>query len=163
MNIIRTGISISSFLAGIIAIDNAKKRNIASAIGTLSELTYQSLVLQDVSFNVLNAEHELKSLSALTQNTFKLLRKSTKNGKIIFVGGFGPNAYSSPLSFHPGISTYYSDGGHATVTFQSPVKQATKQFSEIYQSRDNGLKFLKIGTDALRLSKGIESGGFNLI
>jgi len=130
----------------------------ANAMGTLAELRNQSFVLQDISFNVYDCEVETAAISALTMNSFQSLTSSSssKSGKTNtvtrIVAGFGPNGYASPSTFYPGVSTFYQDGGHATITYKQ------RSSTDSVAVPGNGLKFVKVATDELRLSKGIEKG-----
>ena len=72
---------------------------------------------------------------------------------------FGPDAYKSPNSFHPGVSTFYEDGGHATITLKAKRLEQDEDIVEIYE-KGNGLQFLKVGAEVIRLSKAIEAGTF---
>lgn len=128
----------------------------ANAIGTLYELGNQSCVLQNILFNVGDGEKESNALSALCLNQFKSLRMENSNGIQVITSGFGPDSYSSPSSFRPGVNTFYEDGGHATISYRSKVDNI--DFAEAYEP-GNGLQYVKLGLDGvLRLSKGIENG-----
>lgn len=150
---------------------NKRFNNVANAIGNLHEFQDKPRILQGVTFNVPNTQAEYDALNALCLNTLKILHEqvdSTKNIKTI-VTAFGPNDYSSPVSFHPGISTFYEDGGHATLTFQSslnPISYEGKSQSLRTNKRygnysPSEVKYIKIGTEVLRISKGIEKGVFS--
>lgn len=141
----------------------------AKAIGSLFELNKQSMVLQDIRFNVNNANQEIESFVALFQNLPQVLRQdkntvTTNPGPghklTTITSGFGPDTYDSPRTFYPGISSYFQDGGHSTLTFSSEVVVNENSDNVVTQvlDRGNGLQYIKVGIDTLRLSKGIESG-----
>ena len=148
---IRTSVLLTSSLLATYL--NTPSIQAANAIGTLAELRNQSFVLQDISFNVYDCEVETSAISALTMNTFHSLSSvNSKTGPTRVIAGFGPNSYVSPSSFHPGVSTFSQDGGHATLTYQQ------RKITDSVAIPGNGLKFVKLATDELRLSKGIEKG-----
>ena len=64
---------------------------------------------------------------------------------------------SSPPSFVPGISTFYEDGGHATITLKAKNLVKDSDVVEIFE-KGNGLQFIKVGAEVIRLSKAIEKG-----
>jgi hypothetical protein len=127
-----------------------------NAIGQINEFKNQSIVLQDISFNVENTTAEVFFLKELFQNTCRELKSTKSTAEEVSVVGFGPNCYKSPLSFVPGISSFYKDGGHATITFQSK-KSINGDLVEINE-QGNGIQFIKIGAEVIRLSKAVESG-----
>jgi hypothetical protein len=130
----------------------------SNAIGSIYEFKDQYMCLQDISFNVVNTEAEAKLFAETFQDTCKVLRTETfGEGEKQTVIGFGPDSYKSPTAFRPGISTFYEDGGHATITLHSRVVNEESGLVEVYQP-GNGLEFIKIGTDSLRLSKAVALG-----
>jgi hypothetical protein len=118
----------------------------ARAIGSLYELRGLTCVLQDVSFNVPSAQSEAELLRLLLQDGSKTLRGDATTTTV----GFGPDAYKAPKAFLPGISPLSQYGGHATLTF----KGEGGSFNP-----GNGLQYVKIGTEQLRISKGVDAGG----
>jgi hypothetical protein len=136
-------------ISSLVFVYSLKKENKVRAIGSLYELQNQSFVLQDISFNVIEPEVETRAISALCLDTFKSLRSSVLDGNQKITSGFGFDSFQSPKSFYPGISSYYEDGGHSAITFSKSKNPIDK---------GNGLQYIKIGTDVLRLSKGIEKG-----
>lgn len=126
----------------------------ANAIGKLSEFSKQTMVIQDLLFNVQDAEKESEMMMALFQNTAKTIRSSTNSGEKKVVVAFGADAFDSPPNFFPGISNFLEAGGHATLSFRS---KSVGDESEIFE-KGNGLQFIKIGSELIRLSKGIEKG-----
>lgn len=127
----------------------------ANAIGTLAELQNQACVLQDISFNVYDCNVEATAISALTLNTYQALSTvGGADGLTRIVAGFGPNGYVSPPTFYPGISSFFEDGGHATITYQQRPNADTLAVP------GNGLQYVKLATEQLRLSKGIENGKY---
>lgn len=129
------------------------------AIGSLYELSDQNMVLQDISFNVRNTFDDAAMVSAAFVGTCKPLRSTTSiGGYNTTVIGFGPDVYANPVNFIPGISSFFEDGGHATITLRSrQVSDNNDDVIELYE-KGNGLQFVKIGTDTLRISKAIEKG-----
>ena len=65
--------------------------------------------------------------------------------------------YLSPPTFVPGISTFYEDGGHATITLKAKNLVKDSDIVEIFE-KGNGLQFIKVGAEVIRLSKAIEKG-----
>lgn len=61
----------------------------------------------------------------------------------------------------PGISTFYEDGGHATITLLAKNLEKDSDVVEIFD-KGNGLQFIKIGAEVIRLSKAIEKGNMPL-
>ena len=59
----------------------------------------------------------------------------------------------------PGISTFYEDGGHATITLLAKNLEKDSDVVEIFD-KGNGLQFIKVGAEVIRLSKAIEKGNF---
>ena len=57
----------------------------------------------------------------------------------------------------PGISTFYEDGGHATITLKAKNLVKDSDIVEIFE-KGNGLQFIKVGAEVIRLSKAIEKG-----
>ena len=128
----------------------------ASAIGNLYNLRNQKMVLKDVSFNVPNSYAEQDGLSALFQGTLQSIRTQNVGNVNKTVMAFGPDTLSKPPTFYPGVSSFLQDGGHTTLTFKSNNLQRD-DVVEVYE-KGNGLQYIKIGNDVLRLSKGIEKG-----
>jgi len=126
---------------------------VADAIGTLFEFRPQNMVLQDVSFNVPSPTIDAEVLNALFVNKCKTLRSST--GKEEMVIGFGPDAFAQPNGFVPGVNSFSMYGGHSTITLKS--NSFTDDTVEIYE-KGNGLQYIKVGAEDIRLSKGIEKG-----
>ena len=65
----------------------------AKAVGSIFELKDQNMVLQDISFNVVNTERDTDALTTLFQNNIRQLRTSGTNNMNTTVLGFGPDAY----------------------------------------------------------------------
>jgi hypothetical protein len=147
--------ALSVALAGSFAFKLLKPRK-AYAIGGLYEFKSQNIVLQDISFNVQNTNEDSVALRALFQNNCKAIREitSAKTNKTVLA--FGPDAYKSSSSFVPGISSFYENGGHATITLTSQ-SVGDEGVVEIFE-KGNGLQFIKTGADVIRLSKAIEAG-----
>ena len=141
-----------------------KNNNVANAIGNLYEFQTHNLIFQDITFNVQNTEPEFEAMNALCLNTFKKLREYTdkKDQKQKIICGFGSDDYFNPKSFYPGISTFSEDGGHATITFQSQLDRSTNRITRTNKRYGNyspsEVKYIKIGTEVLRISKGVEKG-----
>jgi hypothetical protein len=128
----------------------------AQAIGELYELKEQSMVLQDVCFNVPDAAKEVDMLNALFVDKCKQVRSSKSKEELVAVAAFGPEYYKSPPSFVPGVSDFSQDGGHATISFRV-TNTANEDAVELVE-RGNGLQYVKIGAGNIRLSKAIEKG-----
>lgn len=135
------------------------------AVGDLFEFRDVGCVLQDVSFNVQNSFAEAELLRVLLQDTCKILRsaKSSSNGKDtvkmnVTTVGFGPDMYKMPAGFRPGVSSLSEYGGHSTLTFNAKISDGGDSPTEIF-SAGNGLQYIKIGTEQLRISKGVDAGG----
>lgn len=122
-----------------------------SAIGSLFEFREQSIVLQDVSFNVPQNTLDAEMLKALFVDKCSMLRSSPET----IVVGFGPDSFSQPVTFIPGVSSFGQYGGHATITLNS--KKLSDDTVELFE-RGNGLQYIKIGAEDIRLSKAIQSG-----
>lgn len=133
------------------------KGSAAKAIGTLYELKYQSVVLQDIAFNVENTYNDAAAMQALFQDNMKPLRTSTVNKVNMTVMAFGPDAYASPKAFYPGVSTFYEDGGHSTITVMAKRLDTDDDVVQLFD-KGNGLQYVKVGADTIRLSKAIEKG-----
>ena len=134
----------------------------ANAIGTMFELSEQNMVLQDITLNVPNTKGEALLLSDTLQQSINVISDRFVRGESTTVLAFGPTAYESPKSFRPGISSFFVDGGHATMTLRDRVNLAKTMESgeeviEIYEA-GNGLRYIKFGTEVLRLSKAIQAG-----
>jgi len=128
-----------------------------NAIGSIDEISKQSMVLQDVSFNVPNNQEDIAALQAHFQDKLKRIREVSTKERVMSVIGFGADAYNSPSSFTPGVSDFQEDGAHCTITLRDKVKSSSDDEIELFE-RGTGLEFLKVGVETLRLSKGIENG-----
>ena len=129
----------------------------ANAIGTIYELKDQNIVIQDIAFNVENTYKDASTMQALFQDLMKPIRSRTVNKMNTTVMAFGSDAYNSPKTFHPGVSTFYEDGGHATITLTAQRLENEGDVVEIFE-KGNGLLYVKIGAEVIRLSKAIEKG-----
>lgn len=133
----------------------------ARAIGSLFELQTQSCVLQDVSFNVQDTSREAEMFRVLFQDTTKVLRSTSRGGSNTTTIGFGPDVYKQPASFRPGVNALFEYGGHSTVTLRGnsmlPNEDGASEVTEIF-TPGTGLQFVKIGSEQLRISKGIAEG-----
>ena len=129
----------------------------ANAIGTLYELKDQNIVIQDLAFNVENTVKDASAMQALFQDFMKPIRSRTVNNMNTTVMAFGSDAYNSPKTFYPGVSTFYEDGGHATITLNAQRLEKDDDVAEIYE-KGNGLLYVKIGAEVIRLSKAIQNG-----
>ena len=136
-------------LFGIAAAAALGRPSPARAIGNLYELRGLTCVLQDVSFNVPSAQSEAELLRLLLQDGSKTLRSDATTTTV----GFGPDAYKAPKTFLPGVSPLSQYGGHATLTFKGGP-QTPGVFNP-----GNGLQYVKIGTEQVRISKGVDAGG----
>ena len=155
-DIIKT--TISNTILNSIVINSlllSKPKN-ANAIGNLYELSNEPMIFQDVSFNVLNTYNDAIMFQSLFQDTCQTIRSSSNKGINTTTISFGADAYKSPSTFRPGISSYAMDGGHATITLLS--KDETDQDVQEIFSKGNGLQYIKFGSELLRLSKGVENG-----
>lgn len=128
----------------------------ANAIGDLYEFKEQSMVMQDVSFNVPDVEVESTLLRGLFVNFIRELRSFTSKDETVRVMSFGPDAYASPPTFIPGVGSFMEDGGHSTITLRSR-KGANEEEVEIFE-KGNGLQSIKIGSNDIRVSKAIDNG-----
>lgn len=139
------------------ALSSSMSNRPAAAIGDLFELQDQSLVLQDITFNVEDVEKDISMFTNLFVKDCKVLRRfSNRNSGIEeAVLGFGPDAYRKSDSFYPGISDFKEYGGHATITLRS--KRVSDDLAEVFE-KGNGLEYIKIGAENVRLSKGVENG-----
>lgn len=140
----------SSILASLLPIKQAK------AMGTLFQYKNQPVIFQDVSFNVIDTQKAADFYLATFPNLCRILRTTRSNNNVnTTVLAFGPDAYASPKNFLPGISSFYADGGHATLTLRS--EQFNDDTVAIYESGD-AIQSIKIGVDNFRVSKAIEKG-----
>ena len=73
------------------------------AIGNIYELNSQSMLIQDISFNVIETKNEAQMFENSFDNTCKILRETRNDGKNISVIGFGPDSLTVPNGFRPGI------------------------------------------------------------
>jgi hypothetical protein len=135
-------------------------RKVSHAIGTLSELSHQSYVLQDIKFNVPNTYIESEALQAIFQGTLTTIRTTVnKNSRNTTTLAFGPNSYTRPQNYFPGVTSFFGNGGHSTITLTSDNNKK-KQNDPIITG--NGIQYLKFGSEVLRISKAIEKGKFLL-
>ena len=125
----------------------------STAIGDLPEFKGQNIVLQDLSLNVPKNVADGELLKALFVNKFQTVRSSPTEEELVL--GFGPDTYSQPKTFVPGVSSFQEYGGHATITLLS--KSLSDDTVEVFE-RGNGLQYVKIGAEDIRLSKAIEKG-----
>ena len=134
---------------------------VSHSIGPMSELKDQSMVLQDVIFNVNDVDQEIKLFQETFQDTCVLIHSETnqKENYISSSIGFGPDTYKIVKSFIPGISSFTENGAHATITFHSPTGKSSNDadLKTVYE-KGNGLQHVKIGTELLRLSKSLANG-----
>lgn len=153
-------IAISALAGGSLVIRKA------NAIGQLSELQNYSMILQDICFSIpvangTNIQRDCEALTALFINNCRILRagaRKLENG-ISYqnaVLGFGPDCYTVPRDFSPGISSFKQYGGHSTITLQESLE------GDQYQNWGNGLRFIKVGADTIRLSKAVEKGIYDV-
>lgn len=127
------------------------------AVGELFEFKDRPMILQDISFNVDDAAKEQQMVDALFQQKIRLIRDQSSSTDNKLVVGYGADYYKSPESFHPGVSDFQEDGGHATLTFRSKKASASSDVSELID-RGDGLLYVKMGTETIRLSKAIQQG-----
>jgi len=160
----RTGKAIlTSFVGAAFSAATSGKVPRANAIGKKSELQEVSMVLQDMQLYVQDTNKEAKMLNAVFQDTFRTIRRS-KDGSTTTMA-FGPDAFESPKTFTPGLSTFAEDGGHATLTLCSKSSSSggssssSSSSSDDFIERGNGLQFIRFGSDVIRISKGVEAGG----
>ncbi len=125
-----------------------------NGLGSNTILKDQSMVLQDISFRVPNIDMDSEVLSKLTQNSMKILR-STKNSKTI---GFGADTLNKIDDFIPGVSSFNADSGHATITLIEDKINNGDSEATIITDKGNGIQFIKLGADLVRISKAIEAG-----
>ena len=105
-------------IGGLLTSYSLIKSTKVNAIGSLNELNNQQCVLQDISFNVLEGIVEHDAMSALCLNTLKITKQYTENNIQSIISSFGPIDYRSPPSFRPGVSSFFEDGGHASITYK---------------------------------------------
>jgi hypothetical protein len=134
----------------------------ANAIGTIYELSQQNMCFQDITLNVPDTKKEALLLSDTLQQTVAVISDVFVKGESTTVLAFGPTAYESPKSFRPGISYFSEDGAHCTLTLKDRVNldktlQSGDEVVEVFEP-GNGLRFIKFGTEVLRLSKAIAAG-----
>ena len=127
-----------------------------NAVGNLYEFESSPCAIQDISMNVVEAAAETKMFSAMFLDSCKPLKESIVNGRSQVTLGFGPDAYEKPKDFVYGVSSLDYYGGHATLTLTSLITDA-EGVAEIVDP-GNGLQYIKVGTDQLRISKGIQAG-----
>lgn len=72
----------------------------AKAVGNLFELKEQSMVIQDISFNVANTFKDSDALITLFQNNLRQLRDTVTTSANVTVLGFGPDAYDRYVTNH---------------------------------------------------------------
>lgn len=145
---------VSNALSAAVALSLIKPKP-ASAIGKLYELKNQSVVLQSCRFNVEDVEADAKMFSAMFLRECKVLRRNKRPSSDEIVLAFGPDVYNQPRGFYPGVSSFLEYGGHSSLTLQS--KSAENGIIEFYEP-GNGLQYVKLGAENLRISKGIENG-----
>ena len=127
----------------------------SEAIGKLFEFKETPVIFQDIAFNVGNTNTVTDFFEATFPELCKVLRSTREGNKNSTVIGFGPEAYESPKTFLPGVSSFYEDGGHATLSFQS--EDVGEDTVALYEP-GNGLQFIKIGIENFRISKAMEKG-----
>jgi hypothetical protein len=125
----------------------------ADAIGTLYELKDTVCTIQDISFNVPDANEDTVMFKALFQDTCSPVRQEIVDGQQLSSLSFGPDGYEKPQSFLYGVSTFADYGGHFTLTLRSE----TNPNSNVVDA-GNGLKYVKVGAELLRISNGIQAG-----
>jgi hypothetical protein len=128
----------------------------ARALGSLHEFKDLPCVLHSIDFNVENIDNEIKMFDGLFQQECKELRRFVTKEQATSYLAFGPDSISQPKNFYPGISSLLEYGGHSSLKLTSKNLDS-EGIVEIFR-RGNGLQFIKIGTDVLRLSKGIDNG-----
>lgn len=128
------------------------------AIGRLFEFRDAPAIFQDVSFNVINTDTVTGFFEATFPDLCQVLRYSRQGNKNSSVIGFGAEAYESPKTFIPGVSSFYEDGGHATLSFHS--EELGDGTFALYEP-GNGLQYIKIGLENFRISKAMERGASN--
>eukprot|EP01041_Mallomonas_annulata_P006952 gene6952-14113_t len=128
-----------------------------NAIGALYEFKEQPMLINDVSFNVIETESEAIAFEKTFENACQILRTSRKNGENSTVLGFGPDSYRISPDFLPGVTNLAQYGGHATITIHSQQLDEDTVLA-FEKGFGNGLSFIKIGADNLRLSKAIAAG-----
>ena len=143
-----TSTSIFNFPASSFAVDNA--------LGSNTIFKDQSMVLQDISFRVPNVDIDSEVFLKLTQNSMKILR-STKNTKTL---GFGADTLNKIDDFIPGVSSFNTDSGHATITLiEDQINNGDIDTdTTVITEKGNGIQFIKLGADLIRISKAIEAG-----
>ncbi len=124
----------------------------AQAIGNLYEFQEQSCLIQDVSFNVPGSVKDAQMFKALFQDTCLPL----KEAETVTTIGFGPDSLQVPKDFRFGVTDLTAYGGHTTVTLRS-LKPDIDGNIEIVDP-GNGLQYIKVGAEQLRISKGIQAG-----
>jgi hypothetical protein len=81
-----------SYLSAV-AIPLLSSSSKARAVGDLFEFKDQTMVIQDIAFNVGNTQKDSDALATLFQNNIRTLRTDTTNNLNTTVLGFGPDAY----------------------------------------------------------------------
>jgi hypothetical protein len=146
--LIRSILTISVSATAAVIVRNVES---ARAIGNLYEFSNQKMVLQDVRLNVPNTVLEAYLLSETFQQGIKVIRNDMTRGERLTTVAFGPTAYESPRSFHPGVSAYSEDGGHSTLTFRSRIdltqtlEAGGSEVVEVFEP-GNGLQYIKVHT-----------------
>lgn len=87
-----------SFLSAV-AIPLLSTSTKAKAVGDLFEFKEQTMVIQDISFNVGNTFKDSDALITLFQNNLRELRTDIANNLNTTVLGFGPDAYKRYYSY----------------------------------------------------------------
>lgn len=125
---------------------------VSHAIGDLYEFQSNDHFLYGIDLQVNNIQTEVDMLEALVQQSCQVIRRyqHPSKGENSVDLSFGPTTLTKSSAFKPGISTFRSYGGHAALSLHSSLNTV----SHI----GNDLQFIKIGTDSLRISKGVEKG-----
>lgn len=124
----------------------------AGAIGSLYEFQDQSCLIKDVSFNIPSAMKDVQMFKALFQDTCLPVREEGTVSTI----SFGPDSLEVPKDFRFGVTNLEAYGGHTTVTLRSLKPDADGNIGIV--DPGNGLQYLKVGAEQLRISKGIQAG-----
>eukprot|EP01039_Chlorochromonas_danica_P010621 gene10621-11771_t len=133
------------------------------ALGDLYEFQSNDHFLYAIDLQVNDLPAEVDMLEALLQESCQVIRRyKDQNGVENIVDlSFGPTSLIKSSAFKPGISTFRSYGGHAALSLHSPLVSTattTTTTSNVVNPVGNDLQFIKIGTDSLRISKGVQKG-----
>ena len=79
------------------------------------------MVLQGITLNVPDTKAETVLLSDTLQQSISVISDKFVRGESTTVLAFGPTAYESPKSFRPGVSNFFEDGAHTTITLQDRI------------------------------------------